>query len=97
MRYRKQYVDVDVEISSSGRMLPRILHWSDGRKYEIAKVKAVVPAPARKAGGQGDRYTVCIRGQKRYLFFEHAARRDDPSLGRWFIEYPIQKSPSFEY
>ena len=89
MRYRKQYVDVDVEISSSGRMLPRILHWSDGRKYEIAKVKAVVPAPARKAGGQGDRYTIVVENQERYLFFERPTDNDDSAMiGRWFVEAP---------
>ena len=46
MKYRKQYIDVDVAISSSGQMLPRIIHWTDGRKYTISKVKAIVPSPA---------------------------------------------------
>ena len=29
MKYRKQYIDVDVAISASGQMLPRIIHWTD--------------------------------------------------------------------
>ena len=49
MKYRKQYIDVDVAISASGQMLPRIIHWTDGRQYTISKVKAVVPSPAMKA------------------------------------------------
>ena len=55
MKYRKQSIDVDVAISASGQMLPRIIHWTEGRKYTISKVKAIVPSPALKAGGQGDR------------------------------------------
>lgn len=94
--FTKKYVDVIAAFSERG-LFPMELIWEDGRRYEIDCVYDVRPGASYKTGGQGDRYTVCIRGQKRYLFFEHAARRDDPSLGRWFIEYPIQKSPSFEY
>ena len=89
MKYRKQYVDVDVAISTSGRMIPRVLHWNDGRKYEISRVKDVVPAPARKAGGQGDRYTIVVENKERYLFFERPTDTDDAVLiGRWFVETP---------
>ena len=89
MRYRKQYVHVDVAIGTSGHMIPKVLHWSDGRKYEITKVKAVVPAPARKADGQGDRFTIVVENQERYLFFERPTDTDDASMiGRWFVETP---------
>lgn len=80
MKYRKQYIDVDVAISASGQMLPRIIHWTDGRKYTISKVKAIVPSPALKAGGQGDRYTVMLENQERYLFFERPTDSDDASM-----------------
>ena len=70
MKYRKQYINVDVVFDASGRMRPQVIHWVDGRRYEISRVKAIVPAAARKSGGQGDRYTVMLAGQERYLFFE---------------------------
>ena len=67
-RYVKEYVEVLVEFAPDGTMLPRILVWEDGRRYEIDKIKAIQPAPALKAGGQGDRYTILIEGQERFLF-----------------------------
>ena len=52
MKYRKQYINVDVVFDASGRMRPQVIHWVDGRRYEISRVKAIVPAAARKSGGQ---------------------------------------------
>lgn len=51
MKYRKQYINVDVVFDASGRMRPQVIHWVDGRRYEISRVKAIVPAAARKSGG----------------------------------------------
>lgn len=89
-KYRKQYLDVDVTMSSSGKMLPQVIHWTDGRSYTVTRVKAVVPAPALKAGGQGDRYTVILDRQERFLFFERPTDADDSAtVGRWFVEVPV--------
>jgi len=82
----KVYVKVGVVFREDGVMLPRSLTWEDGRKYPIDRVLNVRPAYAERAGGQGDRYTVMIGGQQRYLFFEHSTDMDDSNLGRWFIE-----------
>jgi hypothetical protein len=82
----RKYVDV-VAAFTQDRLIPVELIWEDGTHYEIDYVYDMRPSPALQAGGQGDRYTVCIHGQKRYLFFE---RMDDYSTsipGRWFIEY----------
>jgi hypothetical protein len=46
----------------------------------------VRPAPALKAGGQGDRYTVQIAGQQSYLFYETSTDQTGPVKGRWFVE-----------
>ena len=93
MKYRKQYIDVDVAMSASGQMLPRIIHWTDGRAYEVSQVKAVTPAPALKAGGQGDRYTVVLDRKERYLFFERPTDADDAAMvGRWFVEAPVMQN-----
>ena len=71
---------------ASGRMRPQVIHWVDGRRYEISRVKAIVPAAARKSGGQGDRYTVMLAGQERYLFFERPTDERTAIVGRWFVE-----------
>ena len=90
MKYRKQYIDVDVAISASGQMIPRVIHWTDGRTYEIDRVKAITPAPALKAGGQGDRYTGVLENRERYLFFERPTEAEDSFVvGRWFVEAPV--------
>ena len=36
MKYRKQYINVDVVFDASGRMRPQVIHWVDGRRYEIS-------------------------------------------------------------
>ena len=85
-QYIREYVEVMVDFAPDGAMLPRALVWDDGRRYEIDRVRAVQSAPALKAGGAGDRYTVMICGRERYLFFEHSVNPDDKRLGRWFVE-----------
>ena len=85
-RYVREYVEVMVSFAADGTMLPRYLVWEDGRRYEIDRIKAIQPAPALKAGGQGDRYTVLIDGHERFLFFEHNADYGSEKLGKWFVE-----------
>jgi hypothetical protein len=82
----KVYVDVGVDFTSEGVMLPRVITWEDGHKYEIDRVSDIRPAAARKAGGQGDRYTVWIGGRQSYLFFERSAKLQGNDIGRWFVE-----------
>ncbi len=83
---KKMYVCVDVEIDGDGWMRPRRLIWEDGRRYEIDRVVAVRPAVSAKVGGQGDRYTVEMMGQQRYLFFERSGDLSGPVVGKWFVE-----------
>ena len=84
--YKRIYVNMDVRFDSSGRMIPHMLTWKDGRSYEIDKVLDIRPAHAEKAGGQGDRYKVSMHGQERQLFFEHSTETGSPKVGRWFVE-----------
>ena len=89
MTYRKQYIRVDVSIDENGTMRPQTVHWTDDRCYEVTRIKRITPAPAMKAGGQGDRYTVVMEGQEKYLFFEHPCESEKTfSIGRWFVEAP---------
>lgn len=68
MEARKQYVEVIVQFREDGLMLPRIILWEDGRKFPVDRILDVSPAPALKAGGQGDRYTVQIAGKSAISF-----------------------------
>ena len=82
----KVYVAVKADFREDGVMLPREITWEDGRKYEIDRVTDIRQAAAMKAGGQGDRYTIVVRGQERQLFFERNASLTGDNIGRWFIE-----------
>ena len=82
----KAYISVVAEFDANGRIIPRSLHWEDGRTYEIDKVLDCRPAAAMKAGGCGDRYHVRINGRERYLFFERSGDLSGSCLGRWFVE-----------
>jgi hypothetical protein len=82
----KVYVPVEVSFDETGRITPQAFRWEDGNRYEIDRVIGVQPAHASKSGGQGDRYTVMIQNQRRFLFFEHNTRYGETILGRWFME-----------
>lgn len=82
----KTYVDVLVEFTGEGLMLPRHVVWEDGVKYGIDRVLDVRPGFAAKAGGQGDRYTVMVKGKRTCLYFERSANLTGNTIGRWFVE-----------
>lgn len=86
MEARKQYVDVLVRFRQDGRMLPTEILWRDGRRFIVDRILDISPAPALRAGGQGDRYTIRIGGKVCYLFFEHSCDMDGDRPGRWFVE-----------
>ena len=82
----KVYVQVNADFNADGVMLPRVLTWEDGEKYVVDRVVDIRQAAARKAGGQGDRYTIEVRGQISYLFFERVPQLTGNVIGRWFVE-----------
>ena len=86
MEYRKVYVEVVASFREVGLLLPRAIVWEDGRRYKIDRVSAMQPGASMKVGGQGDRYTIWLNGQQRYLFFERNASLRGNHFGRWFVE-----------
>jgi hypothetical protein len=58
-------------------VLPRAIHWHDGRTFVIDEVLDVQRRASLKVGGCGLRYLVRIQGTRTYLFYE------DPL---WFVE-----------
>lgn len=82
----KVYVGVKADFRSDGIMIPREITWCDGRRFEIDKVTDIRQAAALRAGGHGDRYTICVRGRRSFLFFERSLQRSGNYIGRWFVE-----------
>ena len=82
----KVYVAVKADFREDGIMLPRVITWENGDEYEIDRILDIRQAAAMKAGGQGDRYTVRIKGQQSYLFFERNPNQTGNNIGRWFVE-----------
>lgn len=82
----KVYVTVRTVFMADGTMLPREITWEDGEKFEIGRILDIHQAAAMKAGGQGDCYTVRIRGKQSYLFFERSTNQTGNNIGRWFVE-----------
>ena len=85
----KAYVTVLTEIRADGLMLPRMITWEDGMKYEVDRVLDVRPGYAAKAGGQGDRYTIMVNGRRTYLYFERSTNLSGNIIGRWFVERKV--------
>ena len=82
----KVYVDVIARFNSEGVLIPLSLTWEDGEKFDIDRVTDIRQAAAMKAGGQGERYTIWVRGLQSYLFFERNHSLTGNNLGRWFVE-----------
>ena len=85
----KVYVAVKTDFSEDGTMLPREITWEDGEKFTIERILDIRQAPAMTAGGQGDRYTIIIKGKQSYLFFERSTNLTGNYIGRWFVERKI--------
>ena len=81
----KVYVDVTAKFNSDGVLIPINLTWEDGQIFEIDRVTDIRQAAAMKAGGQGDHYTVWVKGKQSYLFFERNCSLTGNNLGRWFV------------
>lgn len=85
---RRVYVKVNSDFDSTGYVVPRTITWADGRTFRIDEVKDFRPASTLERGHTGDRYTVLIRGEERYLFFEKTNGLYAARVGRWFVECP---------
>lgn len=74
----KKYVDVNVEFTKEGKLIPRSIIWEDGTTYEIQKITDVRRAASLVAGAMGVRYTIYIDGYESHLYFGDNRR--------WFVE-----------
>ncbi len=81
----KIYVDVNVEFTKDGSLIPRVIHWSDDKTYEIQKITDIRRAASLIAGATGIRYTIYVDGYESHLYYG-----DDH---RWFVELKKSKIP----
>ncbi len=89
MKYHERvYVKVNTDFDATGYMIPRRIIWSDGRCFSIDEVRDFRPASTLGDGRSGDCYTIVIRGEEKYLFFERASGLFASRIGRWFVECP---------
>ena len=80
----KAYVAVNEDRLEDGTIIPRVITWEDGKRYEIVKASKPCKAASTKAGGAGLRYTILVEGasETTFLWLE-----DDCKGGaRYFVE-----------
>lgn len=81
---KRIYVKVSAYFDCSGGLHPRSIIWSDGRVFDIDDITDFYPGYT--SDHCGDRYTVIIKGETRYLFFERNDEYIGSRVGRWFVE-----------
>ena len=82
------YVKVNSDFDSVGTVTPRAITWKDGRTFKIDAVRDFRPASSLGSRHTGDCYTVIIKGEEKYLFFERTNSSEKSRLGRWWVECP---------
>ena len=87
----KIYVKVNSDFDSTGYMMPRTITWADGRTFKIDEVKDFRPASTLAKGHSGDCYTVVIRGEEKFLFFEKTDDLFASRVGRWPLKKQSKK------
>ena len=85
----KVYVKVTSDFDATGYTQPRIITWSDGRVFRIETVKDFRPAGMGRDNPFADCYTIVVKGETKYLFFEKADRHQTGRIGRWYVECPL--------
>ena len=93
-RTERVYVKVKADFDTVGSVYPREIIWKDGRTFKIDSIRDFRPASLLGPGySSGECYTVMIRGEEKYLFFERTAISDRCRLGRWWVERPYAAPP----
>ena len=87
---QRVYVKVTSDFDSTGYMQPRTITWADGREFLIEAVKDFRPAGNRHDSTTTDCYTVVVKGETKYLYFEKGNRNQPSRFGRWYVECPLR-------
>ena len=73
---RKVYVNVEVEFTEEGRLVPKKIRWNDGREWIVDRLIHSSEISPGKGSFEGIRYTVLIGGAEKYIYERH---------GRWYV------------
>lgn len=73
---KKTFVKVLAEIDENGKKTPKVIEFK-GNRYGVDRVIDIKLCASMKVGGVGERYTIRIKGNLTYLFYEQ---------GKWFVE-----------
>ena len=84
----KIYVDVNVEFTKDGSLIPKAIHWSDDKTYEIEKITDVRRAASLIAGATGIRSTIYVEGYESHLYYG--------DNHRWFVESKTRREEMIE-
>ncbi len=74
----KIYVNVNVEFTKDGRLIPKAILWDDDKSYEIQKITDIRRSASLIAGATGIRYTIYVEGYESHLYYG--------DNHRWFVE-----------
>ena len=74
----KIYVNVNVEFTKDGRLIPKAILWDDDKTYEIQKITDIRRSASLIAGATGIRYTIYVGGYESHLYYG--------DNHRWFVE-----------
>lgn len=88
IRMERVYVKVNSDFDSTGYMQPRSITWSDGRVFQIEAVKDFRPAGTHHDSPTCDCYTVVVKGETKYLYFQKSNNQHVSRVGRWYVERP---------
>ena len=80
------YVRVISSFDITGYMQPVSIVWPDGRVFKIEEIRDYCPAESGSSAGTRSCFTIVLKGQERYLFYEPVDPRMRPRIGRWFVE-----------
>ena len=84
----KIYVDVNVEFTKDGSLIPKAIHWDDDKTYEIQKITDIRRAASLIAGATGIRYTIYVEGYESHLYYG--------DNHRWFVESKTRREEMIE-
>lgn len=59
-------IDVESETRQDGVLIPKVIHWRDGRKFNISRVVFFGDSPVCEY--KGIRYTVIIGRSEKYIY-----------------------------
>lgn len=85
---QRVYVKVTSDFDATGYMQPRTITWEDGRVFQIEAVKDFRPAGSHHDSPTSDCYTIVVKGETKFLFFEKANPHHTSRIGRWYVERP---------